>query len=155
MAQDEEVGAETGGMKKFCLIAIPDNMEHWTEKPEIILSGQIWSVFIIDLTVVTHLCELKPSYWLEYLDFFYKNDLSEDEALRERVEDHIRLGQSQYEPSTYWHCDNIDTKMREGIKDRFGATVYGDTFMWFKEFEDMEQARDYWGGNPPFPPLNL
>jgi hypothetical protein len=158
--------------KEFRLIALPDNMDNWD--PLIALEAQqIWTVYFFDPNEKTHCCEITPSYWLEFLDSFFERDYydangdlsRENERERDGLEESIRTGQIQCDPSCYVHCHEIDHLFEEKNKyrDHFIAKWRGeipafgwsDTFAGDDDKERRENAREYWQGSPPFAPLEI
>lgn len=88
----------------------------------------VYSVYVYDSTICTHLCELTPSYELRfaYTDVVCKEGTPE--VIRERLYDLLEVYDSD---DIYLHCRDA-----EGMKHR--TTVEADT---------LEEAHEYLQGN--------
>lgn len=88
------------------------------------LTGTFWTLYIFNSDVVTHCCELHPSYWMEAVGIDTKNKVEGD--LR------TELGRYLHESGHYRHvCHALEE-----------APILG-------EFENMNEAREYASANPP------
>jgi len=106
--------------------------------------GKMFGVYLYDPSTVTHCCELTPSYALEFVGS-HPLVIPDDDDGRERLWDEIMEGDSQCEPCSYFHCGDIDrmpTIKRGELKS--------GTYELPQEWDDMEEAREWWQGNPDY-----
>lgn len=96
--------------------------------------GKIYSVYIYNDQEQTHLCEITPSYWLEevdvvpevYPDYDLDQGVTSDRLSMDLMESRNEDG------GIYVHCHQVD---------RLPSDELGD-------FEDMDEAREHYSGNP-------
>jgi len=96
--------------------------------------SRIIDVFIYDKTEHTHCCELIPSYWLVYLNTFVLFEGEAPDEVHERVVERYCHVPTE---DCYIHISDVDK-----LKD-WHVKFHG-------EAENLEEAREYWSGNPPF-----
>lgn len=71
----------------FWLVKI-DESEYWSDSIRQRVK-RIWSVYLLDTSRHTHLCELAPSYWLEFVESYAEHLPETDESEREKLSDTI------------------------------------------------------------------
>ncbi len=91
--------------------------------------GKIYSVYIYNDGEATHLCEFTPSYWLHEVDVVPEQwpDYNDDDRL---YDDLLDCRNDEY--GIYVHCHQVD---------KLKSAELG-------EFESMEDAVEYYQGNP-------
>jgi hypothetical protein len=109
---------------------------------------RIEQVYIYDASVVTHLCELTPSYCLEPLE---ARAIFKDEAgVSDEVRDHVseELIQHNDHDVTYMHASAVDAleKMwKDKPEGRWRFKNLGDCADLAPDREDFEDEEDYEG----------
>lgn len=87
-------------------ICVLDETEYWSKDIQD-KAGKIFGVYFYNPGIVTHCCEITPSYELWYLSSFAR-DLPEDEEERENFINMIENEGSERERALYCHCNVID-----------------------------------------------
>lgn len=122
---------ETTTQNKTSLrVILIDETEHWSDE----IKAQVTSIktaYLYDLAVVTHVCSLTPSNYLEPL--YYSVEGTEDEALLEQIDSEFHneegkyfnlLPLSQREEVTVEFCDfEFDKADGEEYKEGFEEAV--------------------------------
>lgn len=71
----------------FWLVKI-DESEYWTDSIRQRVK-RVWSVYLLDASRHTHLCELAPSYWLEFVESYPEHLPETDESERDKLSETI------------------------------------------------------------------
>jgi hypothetical protein len=142
-----------------------DETQYWTDEAFKAKVGKIFGVYLYNPNVVTHCCELTPSYELEHMGAVLSGtgtfDFAEaSDEEREALFEYLREGIKDDEPCCYRHCSDIDrmpelkhsTTVEVG---RYNLGDYGETpadgnyrnFGDDKFKEAMEEAAEYVRGN--------
>jgi hypothetical protein len=122
------------GQPEFWAVGLDVTRHYQIEDEDKPFVDKIIDVFIYNKNECTHCCELTPSYYLEYLETFVLFEGDVPDEVRERIDER------------YCH---------EPTEDCYAHTYFVDGLTkWHVKFpgeaENLEEARDYWSGNPPF-----
>ncbi len=96
--------------RKFVLIKLDETLNWQHGDPAILAkAGRIFGVYVADLSVGVHCCELTRSYELNFVESQWEGtgeELSEED--REAVHDHIADGDTGTPLVSYMHCHTVD-----------------------------------------------
>lgn len=149
---------ETKIVPDWHIVALTENLDDWTlpevwnGKPLKRNVKRIEGVYAYDSKEVTYLCEMTPSYWMEFLEyrFVFKND---EEAPEDSDTFFHELDRA--EQHKYVHCHEIDDIVDKLKKKPFRYSHVGDPFDGAGE-DDIEEnytrfdaIRELWNTNPP------
>jgi hypothetical protein len=128
-------------------VLLLDETEHWSE--DIVhRANRIFGIYLYDPDKAVHGCEFTPSYELTFVGSA-PEQVPEDDETREAFCDKIMDEDSKCEPISYIHCNTID-QMPEIEAGEFKAGTYSLTHLNDGEWEDMDEAAEYWRGNPGY-----
>jgi hypothetical protein len=96
------------------------------------INGVIWAVYAYDSSVVTHCCELTPSYEMIYLGTEFTTDSPYDSIDCEFVEEELRDVEAARDTNySYMHCNDVeriisypligDYEKDEDVMEQYGA----------------------------------
>ena len=96
--------------RKFVLIKL-DETRNWEHGDPAILAkaGRIFGLYVADLSVGVHCCELTRSYELNFVESQWEGtgkELSEED--REAVHDYVMEGDRDTPLVSYMHCSNVN-----------------------------------------------
>ena len=96
--------------RKFVLVKLDETLNWQHGDPAILAkAGRIFGLYVADLSVGVHCCELTRSYELNFVESQWEGtgkELSEED--REAVHDYIMEGDVNSQPVMYVHCSNVD-----------------------------------------------
>jgi hypothetical protein len=96
--------------RKFVLVKLDETL-NWEHGDPAILAkaGRIFGLYVADLSVGVHCCELTRSYALYFVESQWEGtgkELSEED--REAVHDYVMEGDRDTQPVSYMHCHTVD-----------------------------------------------
>ncbi len=96
--------------RKFVLVKLDETL-NWEHGDPAILAkaGRIFGLYVADLSVGFHLCEMTRSYELNFVESQWEGtgqELSEED--REAVHDYVMEGDRNTPPVSYMHCYTVD-----------------------------------------------
>lgn len=128
-------------------VLVLDETKNWCE--DIVhRANRMFGIYLYDPDKQTHCCEFSPSYELTAVGSVPAKTPEDDDS-REAFLDEIMDGDSQCEPIDYIHCNDID-QMPEIKAGELKAGTYPLTHLNSDEWEDMDEAEEYWRGNPNY-----
>jgi hypothetical protein len=128
-------------------VLVLDETKNWCE--DIVhRANRIFGIYLYDPDKQTHCCEFTPSYELTFVGSVPEK-IPKDAYAGEAFLDEIADGDNQCEPIEYIHCNTID-QMPEIEAGEFKAGTYSLTHLNDGEWEDMDEAAEYWRGNPGY-----
>ena len=96
-----EEGERVELLPDLWIVKIEDRDE-WLDRYILDRTARLFSVYVFDRRQHVHICQVTPSYEAYFLGSQYEasRELTDDE--REELEEHIRVGDAQTEPVTYF-----------------------------------------------------
>lgn len=132
---------------KFRVLLL-DETENWQEDIVKAAGGQILGVYLYNPNSVTHCCELTPSFDLIFMNSV-PLEYPEDETARDVLQMDLLEGNAQCESDIYMHCHDVD-KLPHIRRGQFKVGTYPLRHLKGYSFDDSEEAREYWAGNPDY-----
>ena len=96
--------------RRFVLIKLDETL-NWQHGDTAILvkAGRIFGLYVADLSVGVHCCELTRSYELNFVESQWEGTGQElSEEGREAVHDYVMEGDRNTPPVSYMHCYTVD-----------------------------------------------
>lgn len=102
--------ADSQMKRKFVLIKLEETMNWQHGDPAILAkAGRIFGLYVADLSIGVHCCELTRSYELHFVESQWEGTGAElSEADREAVHDYIADGDRHTPFVSYVHCHTVD-----------------------------------------------
>lgn len=83
-----------------------DESRHWLVPGLVEQCGRIFGIYIFDIRLGVHICDISPSYELYFLRSEPERTPDNDREC-EAVLDHLMEGDSETDPVTYIYCRNV------------------------------------------------
>ena len=94
-----------------------DETGFWMDEWLVSHAGKIFGVYMYDASKQTHCCEVTPSYELHFIES-QPLAYQEDEAIREKMDEHLRDGDIETDPIRYTHVRDIE-RIAEVVEGKF------------------------------------